>query len=111
MSFWFVGILFFVITFGPRFFSLLNFKYGYFDLGLYTQLLGEFSRGDFNPVIGSLGETFFSSRPQPILWILIPISPFAQSSAFFVFLDVAAVLLTAGICSRFIWNKTSSSQW
>jgi hypothetical protein len=109
MLLWIFGILFFAITFGPRFFTLMNFGYGFLDLGLYSQFFYDLTQGFFNPYIPSLYKMFFALRPEPLLLVLWPLSYNTTHPAVFLFLDEAAVITAAAVCANFTWRKTQSS--
>jgi len=109
MLLWFFGILFFVITFGPRFFTLMNFGFGFLDLGLYSQFFSDLTQGFFNPYIPTLNKTFFALRPEPILLALWPLSYITTHPAVFLFFDEIAILIAAAVCANFTWRKTQNS--
>jgi hypothetical protein len=114
MILWVFGILFFVLTYGPRFFRLENFGFGYLDLGLYCQLLGDMKAGFLNPYIPVYQDVFYHLRPQPLMILLWP---FALASgggpipaSFLLFLDEACIIIAAAICANFTWRKTHSRE-
>ncbi len=109
MALWILGLVFFIITFGPRYFVLMNFGYGFYDLGLYTQFFSGLSEGFFNPYIPTLNKLFFFARPEPLFFILWPITFLTTDSSIFLFLDEMAILSTAVICANFAWRKTQNS--
>ncbi len=109
MLLWIFGILFFAITFGPRFFTLMNFGYGFLDLGLYSQFFNDLTQGFYNPYIPSLKKMFFTLRPEPLLLALWPLSYNTTHPAVFLFLDEVAVITAAAVCANFTWRKTQSS--
>jgi uncharacterized membrane protein len=106
MLLWLLGIIFFAITFGPRFYTLMNFNFGFFDLGLYTQFLSDMSLGFLNPYIPTLDSTFFAQRPQPLMVVLWPVSFFTTHPTVFLFLDEVSIVVAAAVCANFSWRKT-----
>ncbi len=100
MGYWLAGIIFFFITFGPRFYSFMNYGFGFSDLGLYSQFLAALSHNNFNPFIPSWGKEFFKIKSQPILVLLYPLSKFSISPVCFLFLDEISIFMTAAVCAR-----------
>src|SRR5271170_1664677 len=109
MLLWLLGIVFFAITFGPRFFKLMNFGYGFYDLGLYTQFLSDMSLGFLNPYIPTLNGIFLGFRPQPLMVILWPLSFVTTHPAVFLFIDEICVVIAAAVCANFAWRKTNEA--
>ena len=109
MVLWLLGFLFFAMTFPPRFFKLMNFGYGYLDLGLYSQYFFNLSKGFFDPYIPTFGQTFFFLRPEPLLLLFWPISFITIHPALMLFVDEACVIIAAAVCANFCWRKTQES--
>lgn len=107
MALWSLGVLCFAVVFVPRFFTFMNFGYGYSDLGLYSQFLSFLRAHQFNPMISTFGKTFLELKPEPILYLFFPLTGVSTSPSIFFFLDAICILVAAWACARVAWRKLS----
>ena len=103
MIFWVLSFLFLAIAFIPRFFTFMNFGYGFSDLGLYSQFLAGLGQNDFNLMIPSFGHKFLELKPEPFLYLFFPLAHSTVSPTVFLFMDIACLIVAAGVCARAGW--------
>jgi len=108
MALWCLGILCFSVVFVPRFFTFMNFGYGFSDLGLYSQFLTGISQNHFNPPILTFGKNFLTLKPEPIVYLFYPLIQLTRSPSTFLFFDAFCMIIAAGVCANVAWRKLNN---